>query len=477
MLLRSISGLSRLLASRLTGTKGDEHGPELLSACASPRPSQGLRRLDGLQQVCQTCAAQDLAPNHTQPLPSHLPLPSPANALNDVTVDIPAQQMVGMIGPDGVGNPRCSRLCPACARSREAVSSSSTAIWRTLVIAEQVTAASPTCRKGLAAIFIQRSVFLNIDFFGRLFGQPAAERRSRINELLKATGLDPFEDRPAGKLSGGMKQKVSLCCALMHDPDLLVLDEPTTGVDPLSRSQFWDLINSIRGRCPYMSVIVATAYMDEAERFDWLAAMDDGKVIAHGTPKEILAKTNETSLEEAFIALLPQEKRAQHRKVVVRPRPASEDEVPAIEAKGLTRRFGGFVAVDHVSFRIARGEIFGFLGSNGCGKTTTMKMLTGLLPATEGSAKLFGKPMSADDMTMRSNVGYMSQAFSLYGELTVQQNLYLHAHLYHLPANEVEARIKELLERYDLKHVADARPEGLAFGIKQRLQLAVAVLH
>src|SRR5215471_5980621 len=205
--------------------------------------------------------------------------------------------------------------------------------------------------------------------------------------------------------------------------------------------------------------------------------MDDGKVIARGAPKEILAKAQKTTLDDAFSALLPPEKRAQHPEVVVRPRTASADKTPAIEADGLTRRFGDFVAVDHVSFRIARGEIFGFLGSNGCGKTTTMKMLTGLLPVTEGSAKLFGKPMGADDMEARRNVGYMTQAFSLYSELTVRQNLDLHAHLYHLPANEVEGRIKELLERYDLKDVADAKPESLPFGVKQRLQLAVAVLH
>ena len=321
------------------------------------------------------------------------------------------------------------------------------------------------------------SVFDNIDFFGRLFGQGAAERRARIDELLKATGLDPFPDRPCGKLSGGMKQKVSLCCSLMHDPDLLVLDEPTTGVDPLSRRQFWELIDSIRARRPQMSVIVATAYMDEASRFDWLAAMDDGKVIAHGAPKEILARAQKSTLDDAFIALLPPEKRGQHQEVIVRPRAESDDKTPAIEAEGLTRRFGDFVAVDHVSFRIGRGEIFGFLGSNGCGKTTTMKMMTGLLPVTEGSAKLFGKPMAADDMEARQNVGYMSQAFSLYSELTVRQNLELHAHLYHLPANEIEGRINELLERYDLKDVADAKPESLPLGVKQRLQLAVAVLH
>ena len=226
------------------------------------------------------------------------------------------------------------------------------------------------------------SVFENIDFFGRLFGQGAEERRTRITELLTATAMEKFEARPAGKLSGGMKQKLSLCCALINDPDLLILDEPTTGVDPLSRGQFWDLINTIRARRPQMSVMVATAYMDEAERFDWLMAMDDGKIIATGTLKELLAKTGEPNLDEAFIALMPEAKRALHKKVVVRPRVASPDETPAIEAEGLTRQFGDFVAVDHVSFRIARGEIFGFLGSNGCGKSTTMKMLIGL-PAGE----------------------------------------------------------------------------------------------
>ncbi len=321
------------------------------------------------------------------------------------------------------------------------------------------------------------SVFENIDFFGRLFGQGAEERRTRITELLTATAMEKFEARPAGKLSGGMKQKLSLCCALINDPDLLILDEPTTGVDPLSRGQFWDLINSIRARRPQMSVMVATAYMDEAERFDWLMAMDDGKIIATGTLKELLAKTGKPNLDEAFIALMPEAKRALHQQVVVRPRVASPDETPAIEAEGLTRRFGDFVAVDHVSFRIPRGEIFGFLGSNGCGKSTTMKMLVGFLPATSGTCQLFGQPMGSNDMQARRNVGYMTQAFSLYGELTVGQNLELHAQLYHLPHEKVAGRLEELLDRYDLKAFVNARPDSLPLGIKQRLQLAVAVLH
>jgi ribosome-dependent ATPase len=399
-------------------------------------------------------------------------------ALDDVTIEIPARKMVGVIGPDGVGK---STLLALISGVRTIQSGQIVVFDGNLADASHL----KTLRTRIAYmpqglgrnLYPTLSVFENIDFFGRLFGQPAGKRRARITELLTATGLDPFETRAAGKLSGGMKQKLSLCCALINDPDLLILDEPTTGVDPLSRGQFWDLINTIRARRPQMSVIVATAYMDEAQRFDWLMAMDGGKIIAHGRLQELLDKAGEHTLEEAFIALLPEQKRVLHQKVIVRPRAASTDEVLAIEAEGLTRRFGDFVAVDHVSFRIARGEIFGFLGSNGCGKSTTMKMLTGFLPASEGWAKLFGSAMGSNDMEIRRNVGYMTQAFSLYGELTVRQNLELHAQLYHLPSNKIEARVQELLKRYDLASVATAKPESLPLGIKQRLQLAVAVLH
>ncbi|MFC5395238.1 ATP-binding cassette domain-containing protein, partial [Bosea vestrisii] len=399
-------------------------------------------------------------------------------ALDALTLDIPSGRMIGVIGPDGVGK---STLLALVAGVRMIQQGSVHALGGDLSDKTQREA-----RRGRIAYMPQGlgrnlyptlSVFENIDFHARLFGQDAAERRSRIDELLKATGLDPFEGRPAAKLSGGMKQKLSLCCALIHDPDLLILDEPTTGVDPLSRGQFWDLIDTIRARRPGMSVIVATAYMEEAERFDWLVAMDDGKAIATGTPAELRQKAGQSTLEDAFVALLPEAKRAQHQAVVLRPRAVNDNATPAIEAEGLTRRFGDFVAVDHVSFRIGRGEIFGFLGSNGCGKSTTMKMLTGLLPASEGTAKLFGQPLAADDMETRRRVGYMSQAFSLYSELTVRQNLVLHAELYHLPPADIPVRIAELLTRFDLADVADERPDSLPLGIRQRLQLAVAVLH
>jgi ribosome-dependent ATPase len=399
-------------------------------------------------------------------------------ALADVSIDIPSRIMIGVIGPDGVGKSTLLGLIAGVKiiqKGKVVVFDKDVADQRNL---KEIRGRIAYMPQGLGRnLYPTLSVFENIDFFGRLFGLSATERRAKITELLTATSMEKFEARPAGKLSGGMKQKLSLCCALINDPDLLILDEPTTGVDPLSRGQFWDLINSIRAQRPQMSVIVATAYMDEAERFDWLMGMDDGKIIATGTLKELLTKTGEPNLDEAFIAMMPEAKRATHKKVVMRPRVASPDETPAIEAEGLTRQFGDFVAVDHVSFKIARGEIFGFLGSNGCGKSTTMKMLVGFLPASSGTCKLFGQPMGSDDMQARRNVGYMTQAFSLYGELTVTQNLELHGQLYHLPPDKIAPRVAELLDRYDLKSVAGSRPDSLPLGMKQRLQLAVAVLH
>ena len=398
-------------------------------------------------------------------------------ALDDVTLEIPARCMVGLIGPDGVGKSTLLALISGVRRIQEG---EVFALDGDMRDSEHRRASLPRIAympQGLGRnLYPTLTVFENLDFFARLFGQAKSEREWRINDLLGSTGLDPFPDRPAGKLSGGMKQKLSLCCSLIHDPDLLILDEPTTGVDPLSRRQFWELIDRIRARRPQMSVMVATAYMEEAEGFDWLTAVDDGRVIATGSPEELRTKGNAATLDDAFINLLPAEKRAGHRAVVVPPRVKFEGP-PAIEADGLTQRFGKFTAVDHVSFRIERGEIFGFLGSNGCGKSTTMKMLTGLLPPTEGKALLFGRALDAGDMATRERVGYMTQAFSLYGELTVRQNLELHSHLFHLPEDRRAARVQEMLERFGLLGVTDSPPESLPLGMKQRLQLAVAILH
>jgi ABC-type multidrug transport system ATPase subunit/ABC-type multidrug transport system permease subunit len=399
-------------------------------------------------------------------------------ALDAIDLDLPAGRMVALIGPDGVGK---SSLLSLVAGARAVQRG------RIEVLGGDVTDAAHRARvgpriaympQGLGRnLYLTLSVQENVDFFGRLFGHDRAERARRIALLLDRTGLAPFADRPAGKLSGGMKQKLGLCCALIHDLDLLVLDEPTTGVDPLSRRQFWNLIAEIRAERRDMSVLVATAYMEEAERFDHLVAMDDGRVLATGTAGDLLARTGAASLEQAFIALLPEEKRRGHRAVVIPPRAAAADRAAAvaIEARDLTMRFGDFVAVDHVSFSIARGEIFGFLGSNGCGKTTTMKMLTGLLPASEGRAWLFGEPVDPHDLRTRRRVGYMTQGFSLYAELTVQQNLELHARLFHVPANEVAARVDEMARRFGLDAIRDQLPTALPLGQRQRLSLAVAL--
>lgn len=398
-------------------------------------------------------------------------------ALDDVSVEIPSGCMAGLIGPDGVGKSTLLALISGVrtiqAGGVHALSGDMHDKRHRRHCFNRIAYMPQGLGKNL---YPTLSIYENLDFFARLFGQAGQERHRRIGELLEATGLAPFPDRPAGKLSGGMKQKLGLCCALIHDPDLLVLDEPTTGVDPLSRRQFWQLIDRIRARRPNMSVVVATAYMDEAEEFDWLAAMDDGNIIATGSPSELKSKTSTDTLEAAFIQLLPEHKRSRHKHIVVPQRTGTDGQF-AIQATGLTKRFGDFTAVDNVSFDIERGEIFGFLGSNGCGKTTTMKMLTGLLPASAGEARLFNRKLNARDMQTRRRVGYMSQSFSLYGELTVLQNLVLHAHLFHLPDDQREDRITELLQRFDLHDVQDNKPASLPLGVKQRLQLAVAILH
>jgi ribosome-dependent ATPase len=398
-------------------------------------------------------------------------------ALDGIDLDLPAGRVIGLIGPDGVGK---SSLLSLVAGARALQRGRLEVFGGDMADASHRTDICPRIAympQGLGRnLYPTLSVRENIDFFGRLFGQDAAERARRIAELTESTGLAAFVDRPAGKLSGGMKQKLGLCSALIHDPDLLILDEPTTGVDPLSRRQFWDLVERIRARRPGMSVIVATAYMEEASRFDWLVAMVGGRILTSGTPSDLLRLTGRSGLEAAFVAMLPEGRGRQYEPVAIPPRPDGDGET-AIEARDLTMRFGVFTAVDRASFRIRRGEIFGFVGSNGCGKTTTMKMLTGLLPPSEGTASLFGRRVEPGDLATRRRVGYMSQSFSLYTELTVRQNLDLHARLFRVPADAVAGRVAEMAERFDLAGAMDVLPGKLPLGHRQRLSLAVAMIH
>ncbi len=398
-------------------------------------------------------------------------------ALDNVSLEIPSGRMVGLLGPDGVGK---STLLGLLAGARKLQNGTVEVLGGDMSSERHRDAAGPRIAympQGLGKnLYQELSVMENLDFFGKLFGQSRAERKARIDRLTRATGLHPFLDRPAAKLSGGMKQKLGLCCALIHDPDLLILDEPTTGVDPLSRRQFWELIEAITTERPGMSALVSTAYMDEAERFEWLIAMDAGRILATGTPEELEQRTGTRDLEAAFVGLLPDNKRSTGVELEIPPL-VTQDGAPAIVARQLTRRFGDFTAVDRVSFEIQAGEIFGFLGSNGCGKTTTMKMLTGLLPSSEGEAFLLGKPVDAKDLDTRKRVGFMSQSFSLYGELTVAQNLHLHARLFHLPRDKAGTRIEYLVEKFGLSRHRDSLAAALPLGLRQRLSLAVAIIH
>jgi len=398
-------------------------------------------------------------------------------ALDNISLRLPAGLTIGLIGPDGVGKSTFLSLIAGVKEIQEG---------KLLVLGEDITSQHIRSKlynqiafmpQGLGKNLYQSlSVYENIDFFGRLFGLDRRDRQNRIRNLLISTSLDEFSDRPMEKLSGGMKQKLGLCCALIHEPLLLILDEPTTGVDPLSRRQFWQLIENIRSRNRNISVIVATAYMEEAEEFDLLIAMDEGRILATGTPEDIKSKTESESLEEAFINLLPESKKREHIKFRIE-KINFEDRETEIKANALTKKFGEFTAVNNVSFRIKKGEIFGFVGSNGCGKTTTMKMLTGLLPVTSGEVELLGRKPETSDLDMRRRVGYMSQSFSLYSELTVLQNLELHARLFHLPQKQIPERIDEIIKRMELEGVTDQKADDLPLGIKQRLSLAVAIIH
>ena len=398
-------------------------------------------------------------------------------ALDGVSLDIPKGATVGLIGPDGVGKSTLLSLMAGVKVIQDG---------RVEVLGGDM--ADKDVRRGLSHriafmpqglgrnLYPTLSVYENIDFHARLFGLDGQERTRQIARLMEATRLAPFSDRAAGKLSGGMKQKLSLCCALVHSPDLLILDEPTTGVDPLSRRQFWALVDDLRREHAGMTVIVATAYIEEAQRFERLLAMDAGRLLENKPTADVLADYGTDVLEEAYVKMLPPEKQQGSGGLDITPFVPEPNAPPAMEAHGLTKRFGDFTAVDHVSFTIQKGEIFGFLGSNGCGKSTTMKMLTGLLEATEGAATLLGKPIDAGGLDTKMRVGYMSQAFSLYEELSVRRNLDLHARLYQMGAKGAAA-VEEALQQFDLADVADTAPASLPLGIRQRLQLAAACLH
>ncbi|BCO31281.1 ABC transporter ATP-binding protein [Thiohalobacter sp. COW1] len=395
-------------------------------------------------------------------------------------------------------------------------------------------------------LYPELSVEENVDFFARLrlvADQELAERKAK---LLAMTRLDKFRDRPMKQLSGGMKQKLGLVCTLIHEPALIVLDEPTTGVDPVSRRDFWMILSELVAE-KGITALVSTVYMDEASRFHRMAMLHGGNVLATGTPESIralapgsqvlveaeqplaaLARLRSTfpqvemkgayfsifvdeaeagrakslvqaalsdlkysvlevdapELEDGFIALL--RRRGLVSAVSEAPTPASSQQAAptpqqgsetAIEARALTRDFGAFRAVDNVSFRVSPGEIFGLLGANGAGKTTVIKMLTGILVPSAGSGQVAGGDVRTGGAAIKACIGYMSQAFSLYLDLSVMENIRLYGGIYGLGATETRHRARWVIEMAGLGGHETERPADLSMGMRQRLALGCALVH
>ncbi|MGL5113719.1 MAG: ATP-binding cassette domain-containing protein, partial [Beijerinckiaceae bacterium] len=398
--------------------------------------------------------------------------------LDGISLSFARGRFHAIVGPDGVGKSTLLSLI-ATARRLQA--------GDLIVLGEHVGEARGRRRlchrlaympQGLGRnLYPDLTIAEHLDYFADLFGVSESMRGRRGAMLLARTGLAGFESRRARELSGGMKQKLALCCALIHEPELLVLDEPTTGVDPLSRREFWELLRIAHRDRPELTVICATGYVEEAAQFDDIVFLNGGHVVWQGTVPELLQTTQAPNLSAAYGAILAQGAELPMTETAGRGPAVRVDHDIIIEARGLTKRFGGFTAVDHIDVAIRRGEIFAFLGPNGCGKSTTMRMLTGLTAPSEGEITVFGETPRSGSFRLRAGIGYMSQSFSLYGELSVRRNTHLNLTLQHVARGDMPGLIAEVLERFDLDDVADRAAGDLPLGQRQRLALACAVAH
>jgi len=325
------------------------------------------------------------------------------------------------------------------------------------------------------------SVEENLDFAAGLRGVPHDRRERRKAELFAFSRLDAARSRPARDLSGGMQKKLALACALIHDPEVLLLDEPTTGVDPISRRDFWELL--LRSAGEGRAIAVATPYLDEAERFHRVIFLHAGRVVAQGTPAELRAglagnvdsSSTPPTLEDVFIAMLAGEtKQSVRHASPTRPPPPSAD--IAIAVQDVHVRFGSHVALAGISLNVGAGEIFGLLGPNGSGKSTLIRVLTGVLRPTSGTARVSGADATRRPRALRSAIGYMSQRFTLYGDLTVRENLDLAAGMYNVAPEALRVRERDLLFGLD-DRVLRTRTDAVPGGFRQRLALACATVH
>ncbi|HSQ92123.1 MAG TPA: ATP-binding cassette domain-containing protein, partial [Nitrospiraceae bacterium] len=461
-------------------------------------------------------------------------------AVQGVDLEIQRGEMYGLIGPDGAGK---SSLMKAIAGvlsyeggTVEVFGTTVDSEWS----AEQIKSKIGFLPQGLGLnLYPALSVEENIDFFARLRLVPEKDLAERKVRFLAMTRLDRFRDRPMKNLSGGMKQKLGLICTLIHEPALTILDEPTTGVDPVSRRDFWTILAELQQERG-MTVLVSTAYMDEASRFHRLSFLSEGRVLASGTPASVQGlvpgtmvtcqaspqieavirlkkdfsqvetlgllvhvfteeqdhsaavrrveeslgdiqakqvRADDPELEDVFVALLLRQGRVKETGCPLAPSPGlHQNEGLAIEARGLIREFGTFRAVDQVSFQVKQGEIFGLLGANGAGKTTVIKILNGIMPPSGGAGWVAGADMKTAGGAIKERIGYMSQAFSLYLDLTVEENIRLFAGIYGLDKRKTKERLEWIIHMAGLTGYESNLTNRLPMGVRQRLALGCALV-
>ena len=375
------------------------------------------------------------------------------SALRDVSFSVGRGEVFGLIGPDGAGKTTLFRiLATLLLADGGRASVGGFDVVRGMDEIRRITGYMP----GRFSLYQDLTVEENLEFFATLFGTTVEAEYDHIKAVYSQ--IEPFKTRKAGALSGGMKQKLALSCALVHRPDILLLDEPTTGVDPVSRKELWDMLGTLRERG--ITIVVSTPYLDEVRRCHRIAFMQEGTVRAVGTPDEILERFKDVFCT-AGIAHSGHAAGAEN----------------VIEVSHLVKAFGTFRAVDDISFSVRRGEIFGFLGANGAGKTTAMHILTGLSRPTSGSGRVAGCDIITEYEQIKKHIGYMSQRFSLYGDLTVRENIRLFAGIYGMKDRDIRRKTTELLDRLDFAAHGDDIVAALPLGWKQKLAFSVSIFH
>ena len=377
-------------------------------------------------------------------------------ALNNVSFSVKKGEVFGLIGPDGAGKTSmyrilCSLLLP----------DNGTAIVDGFDVVQQM----KEIRKrigympGKFSLYQDLTIEENLKFFATLFNTTVEENYDSIKAIYSQ--IEKFKNRKAGALSGGMKQKLALCCSLIHQPSILFLDEPTTGVDPVSRKEFWEILAQLKERD--ITIVASTPYLDEVRSCEQVAFLSEGTIKGIGTPNEILTEFKDIFNPPSIV------REGAHK--------IEKEAENVIEVEHLVKAFGSFHAVDDISFTVKKGEIFGFLGANGAGKTTAMHMLTGLNQPTSGTGRVVGFDIRTEYEQIKKHIGYMSQKFSLYEDLTVAENISLFAGIYGMQDDEINHKINELLQRLNFSGHRNTLVSSLPLGWKQKLAFSVSIFH